>query len=72
MIRNRNLVFGTAGASSPDLDKGFQLPKIATASLPTAAAAYEGMIVYDTTTNKLKVCSDSSGSYAWEGIDSAA
>jgi hypothetical protein len=72
MIRNRNLVFGSAGASSPNLDKGIQLPKIATASLPTAAAAYAGMIVYDTTTMKIKVCSNSSGSYAWEGVESAA
>jgi hypothetical protein len=45
---------------------GFYPPQIATASLP-AAAGVKGMIVYDTTANKLKV---SNGS-AWETITSS-
>jgi hypothetical protein len=45
----------------------FRVPMIATASLPAAAAGNEGMIVYDTTANKLKM---STGA-AWETITSA-
>ena len=45
---------------------GFYPPQIATASLP-AFAGVEGMIVYDTTTNKLVF---STGA-AWETITSA-
>ena len=45
---------------------GFYPPQIATASLPTAST-HEGMVVYDTTLNKLVV---SNGS-AWETITSS-
>lgn len=45
---------------------GFYPPQIATASLPDASGV-EGMIVYDTTANKLKV----SNGTAWETITSA-
>lgn len=45
---------------------GFYPPQIAAASLPTASGV-EGMIVYDTTNNKLVV---SNGS-AWETITSS-
>jgi hypothetical protein len=45
----------------------FRVPMFATADIPAAAAGNEGMIVYDTTTNKLKV-SDGSD---WETITSA-
>jgi len=44
----------------------FFVPQIATASLPTASGV-EGMIVYDTTTNKLVV----SNGTAWETITSS-
>jgi len=44
----------------------FFIPQIATASLPTASGV-EGMIVYDTTTNKLVV----SNGTAWETITSS-
>jgi len=53
MIKNRNLVFGTAKAASPDVDKYFQLPKIALASLPTASSANEGGISYDSTNDEV-------------------
>lgn len=45
---------------------GFFPPQIATASLP-AAAGVEGMVVYDTTDNKLKVSNGTS----WETITSS-
>ena len=72
MIGNKQMVFSKAGNTSPDAHQYIQLPKIATTSLPTAAAAIAGAIVYNTTTMKLQVCSNSSGSYAWEGVESAA
>lgn len=65
MIRNRNLIFGKAGNSSPDADKYIDLPNIATASRPTAAAAINGAIYYDTTANVLKACVNGS----WVTID---
>jgi len=46
---------------------GFYPPQIATASLPTASGV-KGMVVYDTTANKLKV----SNGTAWETITSTA
>jgi len=45
---------------------GFYVPQIANASLPTASGV-EGMIVYDTTNNKLVV----SNGTAWETITSS-
>jgi hypothetical protein len=45
----------------------FRVPMFATADIPAAAAGNEGMIVYDTTANKLKM---STGA-AWEAITSA-
>jgi len=45
---------------------GFYPPQIANASLPTASGV-EGMIVYDTTNNKLVV----SNGTAWETITSS-
>ena len=71
LIKNKNLVFGKVVAASPAADKSFQLPKLATGDLPTAAAAYKGCIVFDSTTGKVKVCTNASGSYAWEGISSS-
>jgi hypothetical protein len=53
LIKNKNLVFGKATASSPATDRYFQLPKIALASLPTASSANEGGIAYDTTNDKV-------------------
>ena len=46
---------------------GFYPPQIANASLPTASGV-EGMIVYDTTNNKLVV----SNGTAWETVTSSA
>lgn len=42
------------------------VPRIATASLPAWAAAYVGLVVFDTTANKLKVA----GVAAWETVTS--
>ncbi|NLG27000.1 MAG: hypothetical protein GX557_03765 [Chloroflexi bacterium] len=55
-----------ASLDARDGTAGFYPPQIATASLP-AAAGVKGMLVYDTTANKLKV---SNGS-AWETITSS-
>lgn len=67
MIRNRNLVFGSAINSSDDEDKYIQLPKIANANLPTASTSNEGGIVYDSTNNKIVVSNGSS----WETVTSS-
>jgi len=67
MIRNKNMVFDTANDDSANVDKGVKVPIIANASLPTAAAAYEGYIAYDGDANKLVFCSGT----AWETITSA-
>jgi len=64
LIKNRNLVFSTALAGSPDVDKYFQLPRIARASLPTASLSNEGGISYDTTNSKVVF----SNGGAWGGI----
>jgi len=59
----------TAAASSEIdfmLSTKFFVPQIANASLPTASGV-EGMIVYDTTNNKLVV----SNGTAWETITSS-
>ncbi len=47
---------------------GFIVPRIATASLPAASAALKGCLVYDSSTNKLLVCSGS----AWETVTSGS
>lgn len=60
MIRNRNLIFTTAGNSSPNTDKYLQLPKIAAASLPTASSSNTGGIVYDSTNSVVKFSNGSS------------
>ena len=52
-IKNKNMVFATAGDNSVEVDKSFQLPRVATASLPDATQ-YEGGLVYDTTSNTPK------------------
>lgn len=59
-----SLTPGTVDATAATL---FRIPQIAGASLPAAAAANKGMIVYNTTTNKLNF---STGS-AWEALTSA-
>lgn len=41
--------------------------KIPTASIPAWNAAYKGTVIFDTTTNKLKVA----GAAAWETVTSA-
>lgn len=61
------MVFHKSNNSSVNEDKGLRLPEIANASLPTAAAAYKGMIAYDATNDKLVFCNGS----AWETITSA-
>lgn len=55
MIRNRNMIFGKANAASPDSDKYFVLPRIATADRPAASTTFEGAMYWDTTANLLKV-----------------
>lgn len=60
MIRNRNLVFGSANDSSHSDDKYVQLPKISSGSIPSAVAdgssgENEGGLVYDTTNNEVKI-----------------
>lgn len=60
MIRNRNLIFSYVTADSDDVDKSFQLPKVATADLPTAGTANEGGLVYDATTDSVKYSDASS------------
>lgn len=59
----------TAGAlAAVDLSAGYlEVPQIAGASLPAAAAGNKGYLVYNTTTNKLNF---STGS-AWEAVTSA-
>jgi len=49
MIRNKNVVFGKANSNSSYSDRVFQLPKLATGDLTTAASANEGGIAYDST-----------------------
>jgi hypothetical protein len=68
MIRNRNMVFSTANDDSRNEDKRLELPQIATASRPTAAAAIDGALYYDETTNLLTVCIDG----AWRTVDTTA
>jgi len=58
------MVFGKASATSQDVDKYFQLPRIAIASLPTASSANEGGVSYDTTNNKVVFSNGGS----WAGI----
>ena len=53
MIRNRNLVFTKVTSTSADVDKYFQLPRVARASMPTASSSNEGGIAYDSTNNKV-------------------
>lgn len=60
------MIFSTANDSSDNEDKGLRLPVIANASLPSGAA-YEGMIAYDATNNKIVVYTGSS----WETVTSA-
>ena len=52
-IKNKNMVFGVAGDTSLEVDRVFQLPRVATASLPSASQ-YEGGLVYDTTDSIVK------------------
>jgi len=61
------MVFHKSNNDSPSEDKGFRLPEIANASLPTAGTAYEGMIAYDATNNKLVFCNGT----AWETVTSS-
>ena len=61
------MVFYKSNDDSDNEDKGLRLPEIANASLPTAGTAYEGMIAYDATNNKLVFCTGT----AWETITSA-
>ncbi|MBN1402589.1 MAG: hypothetical protein JXA74_17240 [Anaerolineae bacterium] len=74
-VRTEKITVEAAGSvtlgSAAELDAslasaGFYPPQIATASLPTASGV-EGMLVYDTTANKLKF----SNGTAWETITSA-
>jgi hypothetical protein len=65
-VKNRNLQFQYSNDDSDNEDKGLRLPIIANASLPDAAA-YEGMIAYDATNNKIVVYTGS----AWETVTSA-
>lgn len=66
MIKNRNMVFEDANDDSPNEDKGIRLPVIAEASLPDGSA-YEGMIAYNATDNKINVYTGS----AWEEVTSS-
>jgi len=43
------------------------LPQFSNSTRPTASAALKGMVIYNTTTNKLQVCTGS----AWEAVTSA-
>ena len=60
------IVGGGCDVDFSNATDGFYPPQIATASLPTASGV-EGMIVYDTTANKLVV----SNGTAWETVTSA-
>lgn len=66
MIKNRNMVFKTAGDDSSEEDKGLRVPVISNASLPPDTTAYEGMIAYDANANKLVVQTGS----GWETVTS--
>ena len=60
------MVFETANDDSDNESKGIRLPIIAETSLPDGAA-YEGMIVYNATDDKINVYTGS----AWEEVSSA-
>jgi hypothetical protein len=47
--------------------KGILLPRVPTASLPAWSATIKGMLVYNSTTNKLNFAAAS----AWEAVTSA-
>ena len=49
------MVFDKANNTSRDEDKYLVLPRIATASRPTASTSFEGALYWDTTANLLKV-----------------
>lgn len=68
MIRNRNMIFQHANDDSRDEDQYIRLPKIAKASRPTAAAAINGAVYYDTTDDTVKACVDGS----WVDISTAS
>ena len=65
-VRTEKIVLESSGHVDLSDVTYFLLPMIATASLPTASGV-EGMLVYDTTDNKLKVCNGS----AWETVTSS-
>ena len=72
-IKNKNTVWNKAHDDSRDADKYIQLPKIASASLPTVVAIdssgeNEGGIAYDTTNNVVKYCDGTS----WTELSSTA
>jgi hypothetical protein len=45
----------------------FLLPQFSNSTRPTAATVLKGMLIYNTTTNKLQVCTGA----AWEAVTSA-
>lgn len=68
-IRTEKVLLETGGAlDGSAASGGFIVPRIATASLPQAGAALKGCLVYDSTANKLLVCTGS----AWETVTSAS
>ena len=66
-IRTEKVTIESAGeVDASGATAGFYVPQIATASLPDASGV-EGMLVYDTTANKLLV----SNGTAWETVTSS-
>jgi len=65
-VRTEKIVLESSGYVDLSDVTTFLLPMIATTSLPTYSDV-EGMIVYDTTDNKLKVCNGS----GWETVTSS-
>jgi len=62
------MVFQTANDASTSVDKRLELPQITTANRSTAAAAIDGALYYDETTNLLTVCING----AWRTVDTTA
>lgn len=66
-VRTEEVTLEAGGKLDGSGAGAFLVPQFSNATRPTAAAALKGMVIYNTTTNKLQVCTGS----AWETVTSS-
>jgi len=66
-IRTEEVTLESGGKLDGSGAGTFLLPQFSNSTRPTASAALKGMVIYNTTTNKLQMCTGS----AWEAVTSS-